>query len=78
MGRLMDRIMGAVNPADPHAGKGVRAELASLADHCRWTSGAWDELGGIKWNEIQNTSQHVRLLSNHLVRLYVVTRRSAA
>lgn len=78
IGRVMDRIMGAVNPADPRAGKTVRVELAGIVEHCHWTSGAWDELGGMKWNDIQNTSQHVRLLSNHLVRLYVMTRRSAA
>lgn len=74
MGRLMDRIMGSMNPADPNALKNVRAELAGLVEHCRWTTGVWEELGGMKWNDIQNTSQHVRLLSNHLVRLYVRVR----
>ena len=58
------------------AAKFVRAELASLAPHCHWTSGAWEGLDGLRWNEVQNTPQHVRLLSNHIVRLYVTTRRS--
>jgi DGQHR domain-containing protein len=76
MGRLMDRIMGSVNPTDPQAVKMVKSELAGIVEHCRWTSGVWEELGGLKWNDIQNTSQHVRLLSNHLVRLYVRARGS--
>lgn len=69
MGRLMDRVMGSINIDDRNVGKRVREELAPLRAHCHWTSGVWDELGGIGWNELQNIPAHVRLLSNHILRI---------
>ncbi|MDX6559773.1 MAG: hypothetical protein QOF72_2822, partial [Blastocatellia bacterium] len=42
--------------------------LSRLAPQCRWTSGRWQELQR-DWNEIQNVSRDIRLLSGHLVRL---------
>jgi len=38
---------------------------------CRWTEGSWDELGGLKWNEVQNVPRHINLLANVLVRAYL-------
>jgi DGQHR domain-containing protein len=69
MGRLMDRIMGSLNVDDPKLAERVRRELAPLKGRCHWTSGTWDELGGIRWNELQNIPAHIRLLSNHVLRL---------
>lgn len=69
MGRLMDRIMGSVNIDDPRVEERVRRELAPLKARCHWTSGTWDELGGIPWNDLQNVPAHVRLLSNHILRV---------
>jgi DGQHR domain-containing protein len=67
MGALMDQIMiRADGTGDPPAE--VRASLARLAPHCRWTSGKWDELG-LAWNAIQSTPQHISRLSDHLMRL---------
>ena len=68
MGRLMDRVMGSLHPADPHFAAHIRKQLAPLRTHCHWTSGVWDELGGMKWNDLQNVPSHVRLLSNHILR----------
>lgn len=71
MGRLMDRIMGSVRIDEKNASKVVKRELLRIKDVCQWTSGAWEELGGLKWNEIQNVPTHVKVLSNYLVRAYV-------
>ncbi len=76
MGRLMDKLMGSVDPSDTHAPKAVRTELAALAPHCRWTGGVWEEMGNMRWNDVQNTPQHVRVLSNQLMRLYLGTRKA--
>ena len=70
MGRLMDRIMGSLDPAAPKAPHLVRQQLDRVAPICHWTSGRWEELG-LKWNELQNVPSHLRILSNVLVRSYV-------
>jgi hypothetical protein len=72
MGRLMDRVLAAVNPRHPAAAEQVRADLARIAPHCRWTGGAWDGLG-LRWNEIQNVPRHINELSSLLVRTYLRT-----
>ena len=69
MGRLMDKVMGAVRPVDPGAIAHVRSAMATIAPHCHWTSGAWDELS-LQWNDVENTSRNQRLLANVLIRLY--------
>ena len=48
------------------------AELGVLAPHCRWTEGSWNFGQGVKreWNDIQNNSKDVALLSDHLLALY--------
>jgi DGQHR domain-containing protein len=72
MGRLMDRVLAAVNPRRQDATDQVRADLDRIAPHCRWTRGTWDGLG-LRWNEIQNVPRHINELSNLLVRLYLRT-----
>ena len=71
MGRLMDRIMGPVRPSDRGLVEYAERELKTVAPHCQWTSGKWEDLGGLRWNEIQNVPRHIRLLSSYLIRLYV-------
>ena len=77
MGRLMDRMMASINWAEPHAPAAVRHELARIRPACRWTAGNWEELGGLRWNELQNIPSHVRMLSNYLIRAHVTGRRGA-
>ena len=77
MGRLMDRIMGSINPDNPKAYEQVRDELALIAPHCRWTSGKWEVLGDLAWNDVQNVPKHIKLLSNALMRIYLVAKRAA-
>lgn len=67
MGILMDRIMNrADNTNDPF--KHVKSSLKKIAPHCRWTTGKWDHLG-MKWDEIQKVSKHLKLLSDLLIHL---------
>jgi DGQHR domain-containing protein len=73
MGKLMDRIMGSIDLRRADSEQTLRTELAALRPHCAWTSGEWEF--GVRWNELQNIPAHVRVLSNHLVRAYLQTRR---
>jgi DGQHR domain-containing protein len=77
MGRLMDRVMVHVDANKPGAEAATRIELSRIADHCRWTSGTWNELG-LPWNELQNVSKHISALSNYLARAYVAARKEQA
>jgi DGQHR domain-containing protein len=74
MGKLMDRMMASIDPRARDAGKVVRRDLAAIAPLCRWTSGAWAELGGMEWNELQNLHRHLSVLSNFLIRAYLERR----
>jgi hypothetical protein len=76
IGRVMDRVMPAIDVRDTKALQKVERELACLVPVCHWTSGRWDELGDLEWNEIQNVPRHIRVLSNFLVRTYVQKGRS--
>ena len=71
MGRLMDRIMPHIEHDKNTAIKQAEKQLSYIKPHCHWTSGNWEELGNLKWNEIQNLSRHVKALSNHLIRKYL-------
>lgn len=71
MGRLMDRVMATVDPNSHQALNAVRTELEVIAPLCRWTSGRWEELGDLHWDELQNVPRHIRLLSSFLIRSYV-------
>jgi DGQHR domain-containing protein len=71
MGRLMDRVMSGIDPDTPKATLLVRQQLGRVASTCHWTAGRWDEVGGLRWNELQNLPSHLRMLSNVLVRSYV-------
>lgn len=70
MGKLMDRIMGHLSAVDGLSPKQVEKELRLIAPICRWTEGTWEELGDLRWNDLQNTTRHVSGLSNLLVRAY--------
>ena len=71
LGKLMDRIMASINPSDENAQALVVKELRLIAPVCRWTSGVWEDLGGIEWNEILTTNRHYTMLYNFLIREYL-------
>lgn len=70
MGKLMDRAMASARLDDARVEQRLRRELGRLRPKCRWTEGTWEELGGLAWNELQAVSSHVRMLTDHLQRLY--------
>jgi DGQHR domain-containing protein len=72
LGFVMDAI------ADRYRAKGFPTkaqfsrDLAVLAPICRWSEGHWDFGPGQqrRWNEIQNTSKDIQILSNYLLLQY--------
>lgn len=74
MGKLMDRVMapGAAID-DARLEQRLRRELAPLRPVCAWTSGSWVgvDLDGLRWDKLQNVSAHVRMLTDHLQRVYM-------
>lgn len=74
MGRLMDRIMPYINPRDSNAVAQAKWELKFVAPSCRWTKGRWEEMDGLRWNEVQNVPRHIHMLSNVLIRAYLQAR----
>ncbi len=71
MGKLMDRMMSSVDSGKGKAKKEIRSYLGAIKPSCRWTRGAWEELGGLPWNGVQNTPSHIRGLSSVLVRAHM-------
>jgi DGQHR domain-containing protein len=67
MSLLMDRIMSRAAPGSDLALHASDA-LTRIAPHCHWTAGRWPELQR-DWNEIQNVSRDIKMLSGHLARL---------
>ena len=72
LGFVMDAIADRYRSQDLPTEDMFREDLEGLRDICRWTDGYWDF--GLdqkrKWNEIQNTSKDIYLLSNHLLIQY--------
>jgi DGQHR domain-containing protein len=74
MGRLMDRVLGTVDSRLPDAPEVIGRHLALVAPHCHWTSGMWEDLNNLRWNEIENVPRHIQELSSYLIRVYLNAR----
>ncbi len=72
LGFLMDAIADRHRHSRVVSKKVFVEDLEPLADECRWTDGYWDfgPDAQRKWNEIQNTTKDIQLLSNHLLLRY--------
>jgi DNA sulfur modification protein DndB len=49
-----------------------KADLLELSEYCKWTNGYWD-FGTdqkVKWNELQNISKDIQILTNYLLKKY--------
>jgi len=71
MGRLMDRIMPVIDLRKRSAQADVARELKLVSPICRWTKGHWEDMDGIRWNNINNVPRHINILSNVLIRGYL-------
>lgn len=71
LGFLMDAIVDDVAPEQPTVER-MAAQLNLIAPLCAWSSGHWQlsPSSSRRWNEIQNTSSDIKLLSDHLLGLY--------
>lgn len=69
MGYVLDTLTGDV-PAPELPGIDLDAMIRPLRAVCAWTSGTWnfadDDVR--RWNQIQNTPNDIRLLTNFLIR----------
>ncbi len=70
MGLIMDAIATRAQAKGAALTEQVFAEhLRTIAPLCRWTEGTWEF--GVRWNELQNTSQDIGRLCNYLTRAYL-------
>jgi hypothetical protein len=69
LGRLMDDVMHGADALSRDLEQQAVERLALIGERCHWTSGVWDEIE-MRWDALENTSRHVKLLSNQLVRIY--------
>jgi hypothetical protein len=72
MGFVMDAITDRYYETPVPSKADFVQDLVPLVAHCRWTNGTWEFGPGQlrKWNELQNTSKDVRLLTNYLLTTY--------
>lgn len=74
MGMLMDAIAEGYHRSGPAAlsQELFVEELEPVAEVCRWTTGFWEFSGGARrrWNEVQNITGDIQILSDHLLRAY--------
>lgn len=70
LGYLMDEIL--IKRDDRASISLLEKILKKIKPSCAWSSGAWKTADGdkIKWNEIQNTAQDIKLLSQILIDIY--------
>jgi DGQHR domain-containing protein len=72
MGHLMDAISDRFRNTPVISCEQFEADLAPLKLFCCWNSGHWEFGLGLqrKWNELQNTSKDIQLVSNYLLIQY--------
>jgi len=72
LGFVMDAITSRLGPRAAPTRDEFLANLQPLKDVCHWTDGYWEFGPGVqrRWNELQNTTRDVQLLSNYLLAQY--------
>lgn len=72
LGFLMDTIFDRYIRIRVPAEQDFARDLAPLKIVCRWTSGLWDfgPHSQRKWNELQNTTRDIQVLSEYLINEY--------
>lgn len=72
MGLLMDAIYDRYSHVRTPTKEDFVADLKDMKDVCKWTNGTWDLGPGQlrKWNELQNTTRDIQLLTNYILQEY--------
>jgi DGQHR domain-containing protein len=72
LGFLMDAIFDRYSRNRIPDKEDFAVDLSEVADVCRWTNGYWDfgPNAQRRWNELQNTSRDIQLLTNYLLGQY--------
>ncbi len=71
VGRLMDKIMPSTKARGSKGIEVANKELMLIAPMCRWTSGNWEAMNGLAWNDLQNVPRHIQMLSWVLIHAYL-------
>lgn len=72
LGFIMDAIFDRYSRKRQPDAQDFISDLSDLRDVCRWTNGFW-EFGPStqrKWNELQNTTRDIQLLTNYMLYVY--------
>lgn len=74
LGFLMDAVADRQRDCLIPLVEDFRKDLQPLTEVCRWSSGFWDFGPGsqVRWNDLQNTSKDIQLLTNYLIHQYKV------
>jgi DGQHR domain-containing protein len=69
LGFIMDAIFDRYSRKRLPSTDDFAYDLGELREVCRWTNGFWDFGPGAqrKWNELQNTTRDIQLLTNYLL-----------
>jgi DGQHR domain-containing protein len=69
LGFIMDAIFDRYSRKRLPTTDDFAHDLGELRGVCRWTNGFWDFGPGVqrKWNELQNTTRDIQLLTNYLL-----------
>jgi DGQHR domain-containing protein len=69
LGFIMDAIFDRYTRKRMPSTDDFAYDLGELREVCRWTNGFWDFGPGAqrKWNELQNTTRDIQLLTNYLL-----------
>jgi DGQHR domain-containing protein len=70
MGRLMDVVMMEVDPTGRRAVASVERRVMRIKNRCAWTEGWWPAPLSCAWDQLQNTNQDKRRLSDYLLQEY--------
>ena len=72
LGFIMDAIFDRYSRKRTPDSSDFARDLEELREVCRWTSGFWDFGPGVqrRWNELQNTTRDIQLLTNYLLYEY--------
>jgi DGQHR domain-containing protein len=72
LGFIMDAIYDRYSRHGIPDTSDFRQDLAALYEVCRWTTGFWDfgPNAQRRWNELQNTSRDIQMLTNYLLYEY--------